>query len=57
LRSKEEVLELIEEIKRNTERIRNNKHKWMDKNVPIDLIKENNYRIHTLEWVLGKHDR
>jgi len=42
-------LALISEIKEGTAYIQNNMDKWKDKNVPLNMIRENNYRVHTLE--------
>jgi hypothetical protein len=57
LRTKEEINNFIKELEQNIEYIRNNKDNWKDEKVPIEMIREKMYRIHTLEWVLGDHDR
>ena len=57
MRTKQEITAYIEELQDGIERIRNNMDKYRDRNVPLDMIRENQHRIHTLEWVLGEHDR
>ena len=57
LRRKKEILELIKELEKSSESLELNTHKYIDKDVPSQMIQENQYRIHTLEWVLGEHDR
>lgn len=57
MRTKQEITVYIEELQRGIETIRNNMDNYRDKGVPLDMIRENQHRIHTLEWVLGEHDR
>lgn len=57
MRSVVEILKLIQELEKDIETIRKNRLNWIDEDVPRNMIKENYYRIHTLEWVLGKHER
>lgn len=57
MRTKQEITDYIEELQNGIETIRNNRDKYRDKQVPLDMIRENQHRIHTLEWVLGEHDR
>jgi hypothetical protein len=57
MRTNEEIINYIDELNNGIENVRNNMGKWKDQKVPIDLIRENLTRIHTLEWVLGEHDR
>ena len=57
MRTKEEIKELMDELKENIEKIQENPNKWADKDVPLAMIQEKQTRLHTLEWVLGQHDR
>lgn len=57
MRNEGEINELIQSLENDIETIRKNSFKYRDESVPLDMIRENQYRIHTLEWVLGKHDR
>lgn len=57
MRTKQEITDYIEELQKGIETIRNNMNKYRDRKVPLDMIRENQHRIHTLEWVLGEHDR
>jgi hypothetical protein len=57
MRNKDEILSLIDECKKNIVNIENNQHKFLDPGVSLNMILENQNRIHTLEWVLGEHER
>ena len=57
MRSENEIKELINLLKKDMETLRRNHSNWHDENVPLEMIRENQYRVHTLEWVLGKHER
>ncbi len=57
MRSESEIKELIVALEKDIETIRKNRSNWRDDSVPMDMIKENMHRIHTLQWVLGTHER
>jgi hypothetical protein len=57
MRSKNEINAFIIELKNGIIKIRENEHKYIDQEVPLKMIEENQCRIHTLEWVLGQHER
>ncbi|WP_121616826.1 hypothetical protein [Virgibacillus halodenitrificans] len=57
MRDKKEIEQLIQSLEKNIEILRKSRSKYRDDSVPLDIIRENQYRIHTLEWVLGKHER
>ena len=57
MRDKIEISLLIEECQKNIVNIRNNQHKFLDPDAFLNMIQENQNRIHTLEWVLGEHER
>jgi hypothetical protein len=57
MRNKKEIDALIIELEKGINNIRENEHKYIDKEIPLKMIEENQCRIHTLEWVLGQHDR
>lgn len=52
-----EIKNYITELEEGIEKVRENKENYRDEQVPLDLIKENEHRITTLEWVLGEHER
>lgn len=57
MRTEDEIKEEIQLLENSLKKIRKNKNNYHDPQVPIDMIRENLHRIHTLEWVLGQHDR
>lgn len=57
MRTEEEISLYIEELREGIDKVRANKHKFLDEEVWRGLIRENEHRIHTLEWVLGHHER
>lgn len=57
MRTKEEIEAYIAELTEGIENVRKNKDKFLDAEVWRSMIRENQHRITTLEWVLGQHER
>ena len=57
VRTEKEITGLMWELTKGIKNIEQNRHKYLDPEVPNNMIEENRNRIHTLEWVLGEHDR
>lgn len=57
MRKKKDIEELILSIQKDNENIRKNKSNWKDSTIPMSMIRDNNTRVHTLQWVLGQHTR
>jgi hypothetical protein len=47
VRSESEILTLISELKQSIEYVRNNKDKWKDEEVPIEMIRKNIQNTHS----------
>lgn len=59
MRSESEIEKLIEALKEDEKTIRKRikENFYVDRESAYNMIRENNHRVHTLQWVLGQHDR
>lgn len=57
MKTKEEIEAYIAELEQGIENVRANKDKFRDAEVWRSLVRENQHRITTLQWVLGQHER
>lgn len=57
MRTQEEIMTCLNALKKDLKTIRGNKDNYVEKEGYYNMIREHQHRIHTLEWVLGDHER